>query len=126
MNLEDIISGWNGCVCSGEGGGGDLTTAQVTFINSAEGTSYTVYPPFYFIADGVIGTTLSPLTVAESLVLTVPLGENGAVWQLSTIDDINYDVLPTATGDVTIDFDNFAIIITGDGTITAAGSGGIA
>lgn len=29
MNLEDILAGWNGCVCSGEGGSSDFTTAQV-------------------------------------------------------------------------------------------------
>ena len=35
MNLEDIISGWNGCVCSGggSGGGGDYPVWHVT-INS--------------------------------------------------------------------------------------------
>ena len=33
MNLEDIISGWNGCVCSDGGSAGDcvLSTVSVTF-----------------------------------------------------------------------------------------------
>lgn len=39
MNLEDVLAGWNGCVCSGgEGGGGgssDFSTAQVTLICNA-------------------------------------------------------------------------------------------
>lgn len=126
MNLEDIISGWNGCVCSGGGGDSDVTTAQVTFINSVEGKSYSVFPPFYFIAEGVIGyNSFAPLIVGNSSVpVVVPLGENGAIWGLEIFNEVDYDVPPIATGDITIDLDNSVIIITGDGTITAAGSSG--
>lgn len=84
-------------------------------------------PPFYFVTEGVIGNNGPfPLIVAESPVgLTVPLGENGAVWPLYIFgNSIDSNVPPTATGDIAIDLDNSVIIITGDGTITAAGSVG--
>lgn len=122
MTIQEIIEAWNGCCADGgSGGGGEIPTATVTFINSASGYVYYVYP--VNLVDGVI--TQSEVRVETSVDLQMPLGENGTFIPLG--ENIDSDTAPVLTGDIeaVLDIDESLIgfKVTGDGTITLKGTG---
>lgn len=102
------------------GGGGDFSTAEVTFVNTEEGKEYTAHP--LVLSNGVI--KIDSFAVATSVTVTVPLGENGTVLGLDVIDPDSVSGAPTASGDIQFDLMAGGYVVTGDGTITAAGSRG--
>lgn len=126
MNLEDIISGWNGCVCSGGGESCDFSVATVTFINSASGKSYTLVPIWPTIGENELEypNGMSDLVeVFSSKVVGIPMYKDKAVLPLGGwFNDVDTEVPPIMTGGVSFDAPNFNI--TGDGTITFSGTKG--
>lgn len=103
----------------GGGGGGDFTTAEVTFVNTEDGKDYTARP--LVLSNGVI--KIDSFAVSTSVTVTVPLGENGTVLGLDVIEPDSTDgTPPTASGDIQFDIMAGGYVVTGDGTITAAGS----
>lgn len=106
----------------GGGGGGDLSSATVTFINTALGKYYAVLFPTFEPGDP--GLRASPLAVGDEVSVTTPLYKGVAyINPQIQIQEMNYDVMPTFTGGISLD--DGLIKITGDGTITAAGTGTI-
>lgn len=74
MNLEDIISGWNGCV-GGSCEVGNLKTAKVTFINSApDHGSYLVFVPHLVVEPMGIFLENDPVEVVNEVTLDIPIG----------------------------------------------------
>ena len=130
MNLEDVLAGWNGCVCSGEGGGGggeDITTATITFINTGgEGTVYGVNIPSVIYDDcfDYNHVFLDPesYSVTDSTDVIATLYKGKVIYPLNSIYDGDADTMPTSSGGVSIDMENNAIVVTGDGTLTWVGS----
>lgn len=102
------------------GGGGSGSTALVTFKNSADSTSYTVV---VVMADNTNGISISraQIATAEGDGFPVPLYNGKMTLPLENFSDVNQTVMPTLTGDVTLDMDNGAFVITGDCSITLAG-----
>lgn len=101
------------------GGGGDISTAEVTFKNtSPSGSPYYVYITKMY--DGEIFVDKIWVTSLDEIV-TVPLGPNGYI--LGTEDNIliNVDtsVMPSYEGDV--ELGEFGFVITGDCTFSFAG-----
>ena len=125
MNLEDIISGWNGCVCSDEGGGGgDIKTAHVTIICSN---------PLGAELDAVYGVIVMDdgiLAVAPSNAIS---GGDEFDLVLNDGDEFHGNIVDTAavtvvSGGITLgeveEWDGkyeTSITITGDCTITVTG-----
>lgn len=117
MNLEDIISGWNGCVCSG-GGGCDFSTATVHIVNNTDGSSVIGNCPLVGTLDGVTYTGTSFYIEEEEKDLTVILyGNNGAA--LNFADTISYTYV--ASGNIErVDPVYPAFFVTGDCTVTVS------
>lgn len=108
----------------GEGGGGggggssDFSTAQVEFFCS----QYYYHVDIPDIANDAVSLHHSDATTEESLLVTVPLYKgkyllNGG-FDLANVD---MNVMPTFTGNISLDTDTGYIVIEGNGTITAAG-----
>ncbi|MBO7733988.1 MAG: hypothetical protein J6S67_15595 [Methanobrevibacter sp.] len=93
MNLEDILAGWNGCTCSGEGGEGgggvvivtstmdeDFTvTLSKTYAELADSLSNGV--PVFWVSSNPYGYSMYPLLLCENndgCVVTF-MGTEGAV-----------------------------------------------
>ena len=101
-------------------GGGGGETATVNFINSAENTTYSILLPV-ISAEGV--TLTNEDVEGNENNFTIPINNGSFAISFSYLEDTNPEVMPTVTGDIQLDFENGLIIITGDGTFTAAGIG---
>lgn len=109
----------------GGGGSSDFSTAEVTFINSAEDTAYNVYiqtddvEGFLYI--GVPDNAVS-VDSTENYTVKLPFPADGAlVISLDSIaDDIDTLIEPIVTGGVFVDGDG-NLIIAGDGSVIFAG-----
>lgn len=97
------------------GGGGDLRTAQVTFINASEGpSSYDLLVPALNVVDLYIEVSHANFVPADDPHLrptTIVLGTNG---YYGTFDEFPSSAI--ATGGVR--YDEGDVYITGDGTLT--------
>ena len=126
--LHDLI--WGKPVNGGsEGGGGssDFSTAEVTFINVANGQGFS-YPYVVYVGDNdtdnLIFYTSNRITIVPngSKTVKLPIPVNGAlILGVEGIGSLDTSYLPTVTGDITLDMENFQFVITGSGTITASG-----
>lgn len=95
---------------SGSGGGSsEALSANVTFINSDDG--------FYYVV--INGTTYS---IADSQTVTIDLLGGYALIPYDAFTEINTDVSAIMTGKIVETQNGF--LVTGDGTITIAGTGG--
>ena len=104
----------------------DLTTAEVTFINSSEATNSPYYVNISQVVDDPVSTiVLSNIAVdAESSeTVVVPLYKGSFIMYTSNISQANQATPPVVTGGVEFDTTSGTamINITGDGTFTAAG-----
>ena len=115
----------------GEGGGdSDFSTAEVTFINNGVGLNnyYTVCLPHTEANDLIMDTV--PVRPGENAVINVPLYKGSFKINLITtavFNNMRDDTTPSVTGGVAIDpgeseADDPFLVITGDGTFTAAGT----
>ena len=103
----------------GSGGGGG-ETATVNFINIAADTTYSILLPV-ISAEGV--TLINEDVEGNENNFTIPINNGSFAISFSYLENANPEVMPTVTGDIQLDFENGLIIITGDGTFTAAGGG---
>ena len=111
---------------SGGGGGGggssDFSSAKVTFLNSAPTTYYEVAT--YGIFNDAVSTEILTVTFdGQEQTVEVPLYKGKAMIGMAGFRNVG-PVLPTTTGGVELDLDNFCFVVTGDGTITCEGDGG--
>lgn len=104
-------------------GGGE--TAELTLYNNAENNRiYSVVIPH--ITDNGVTTSKVDITVGEPTILILPIN-NGRIIIGIDNDYVFQDTsgAPTLTGAIELDLENMTIIISGDGTITATGTGPI-
>ena len=113
INIIDSVAS------TGGGGDSDFSIAKVTFISSAN-----KYYCSMIIIDGD-ANTFRQIEVTDVMPVTVEvvLYKAKTIMDLGIFSDIDGNVLPQTTGGVSIDFDNSAFIITGNGSFTAAGVG---
>lgn len=121
---NDIVTTYkmNEAIAEGGGGGGssDFSIAEVTFINSAEGGYYDVLLPY--VTEGRIEYGTGGATVSdEPVTVLVPLYQGVAGIGLDMFENIDDQVTPVVTGDITFDPETFYYVVMGDGTITLAG-----
>jgi hypothetical protein len=110
------------CEQPGEGGGGggdsDFSTATVEFICSQYRYSVTAVA----IESDEISVVTHDSYDDNPLTMTIPLYKGkysiSAAFDLTNVD---FNVMPTFTGDITLDMGTGAIVVAGDGTITCAG-----
>lgn len=105
------------------GGGGDFSTAEVTFINSSETASIYYVKPFAYATEE---NTLKAMTVKveTSEVVTFAIPASGKYEQTlsSMFGNIDYSIMPTTSGGVELNAQNGTLVITGNGTFSAAGT----
>ena len=107
----------------------DFSVAHVTFVNSAEtiNSSYTVAIPKVLTSpENAIYAMQTVVDSDSSVIVDVPLYKGKCIMDLRYISGINMSVDPTSTGGVSIvidpeEEDPPMLVITGDGTFTAAG-----
>lgn len=104
----------------GGGGGGDFSIAHVTFINSDDTKFYTV-TNLAMILDSHLEVDQVGVQSSENVDLVLYKGSVS----VSIFEDIDLETVPVVTGDISFDSDNGAFVITGDGSITLKGVGGI-
>lgn len=109
----------------GGGGGGDFSTAKVTFINSAVGKQYNVL--LVEVVDtpiaGLVGENI-PIGAEETI--EIPLYKGAAYINIqSQFANIDFSVMPSWTGGISLSEDQNYIKVTSDGTFTAAGSAAV-
>lgn len=111
-------------LAGGGGGSSDFSTAEVTFINSAEDTGYNVYIS-RDKGDLYIGVTDAFVSVdsTENYTVKLPIPNGGAtIISLDCIaDGFNTLIEPIVTGGVIVDEDG-NLIISGDGSVTFVGT----
>lgn len=106
----------------------DFTTATVTFINSSE------TPGSYFSISGLaivdaennmiyINDSDNLIMVETEYAATIPLYKDKYKVSMYIFNDVGATP-PSVTGNVTMDNDEFSLIITGNGTFTCEGTGG--
>jgi len=107
------------------GGGGDLSTAKVTFINSNPNGPYTVtilsHINYYW--HDTLGMA-SYIVGSGNVEVDVPLYKGCyaiGIGDCINVSEVDPGVMPTSTGGVEIDFENSLIIVTGNGSFTCAG-----
>lgn len=106
----------------GGGGGGDFSTAKVTFINTALGKVY--YVNLFVVSDspltGLVGGTI---TIGAEQTIEIPLYKGASYIEIqSQFSAIDFSVMPSWTGGVSLTDDQSYLKVTGDGSFTAAGS----
>lgn len=103
------------------GGGGDFSTAQVTFINADTTTSPYAVNAFYVDSDCI---NMSPFNVSESVTIEVPLYKGKTEMSAFILSQTSQSYMPTTTGGASLVLGQGApkFVITGDGTITAKGA----
>ena len=107
------------------GGGGDLSTAKVTFINSNPSAPYTVtiLSQKNYYSHDTLG--MASYTVGtNNAEVDVPLYKGCYAIRIGdciNVNDVDPQVMPTSTGGVELDFQNFLMIVTGNGSFTCAG-----
>lgn len=102
------------------GGGGDFSTAKVTFINSDDTKFYTVYS-LVMIRGSYMEVGKMEVSSSEAVDLVLYKGST----YVSEFDDIDYETPPVVTGNISFDADMGEFVITGDGSITLKGVGQI-
>lgn len=107
------------------GSGGGMETAEVTFINSGGADTYYYLINFIRINqdDKLVYDNAEEYVTNENIV-TFPLYNGSFILSLQSLGHTNVQVLPSATGNITIDLEDEYFEITGDGTITLAGRNG--
>lgn len=118
MNLEDIISGQNGCVCSGSGSC-DFSTATVHVVNNTGGL-VTGSCPLVDTFDGATYTATSFYIGEEEEekdVTVILYGNNGAAL---TFTDVNFYTYATSGNIERIDPVYPAFVVSGDCTVTVS------
>ena len=104
----------------GGGGGGDFSTAKVTFINSDDTKMYVVNKLAMIQGSYMeVGSVSVQSSEAVDLVLY-----KGSTY-VSEFENIDYDTPPVVTGNISFDADAGEFVITGDGSITLKGTGGM-
>lgn len=108
---------------SGGGGSSDFSTATVTFINSAApDRTYDVTLATVGndpdIEDAVYSGDGRTVIGGSQISVVVPLYKGRYVLPTDAFADVDFTVMPTTTGGVTV---SDAVYVTGDGTITLAG-----
>ena len=114
-NIEDGIA---------NAGSGDFSIAEVTFINTQSTSIYTLLGISCLSEDG-IKPGIIPIDSNESpdgVTIMFPLYKGKFAFSAEVFDGLSEAVEPTTTGDVSIDFDEGIITVTGDGTFVGAGS----
>lgn len=109
-----------------ECGSSDLSTAEVTFINSADSTKYLVTFPECDDAGGGSALILSQREIigGTPVTVTIPLYKGLMVLDVRYyLQSTDQGVTPTFSGNVSLS--GPYILITGDGSITFAGTGGV-
>jgi len=109
----DKMNALEQAVASGGGGGGDLSEANVTFVNNS--ATYLPCGCFYVYDWGDELGVMSDTGLFSSDTYIVPLYQGLAIWNFG--DDFPFNRV-TTSGDVAIDSEEFVIYITGDCTIT--------
>lgn len=102
------------------GGDGDLTAANVTFINSAEGSNPYQVKLMELTENGTM-ETIHDVNYGVNVTCKIPLYKGSAIYSLNIIKNANGNIEPTATGGVSINMSGLTITVTGDGSFTAAG-----
>ena len=103
----------------GGGGGGDLSPASVILKNSAEGKFYTY--KMTIINKDLNSMSFADITVYDETTVEIPLYKGTAYVPL-LVYDADESVMPVVTGDITLD-QSGTFKVTGDGSITFAGTG---
>ena len=101
----------------GGGGGGDLSIAEVTIINTNSGYFCSLYSTVFIDDDHI---SADAKRIYGETAIDVVTYQNNAILML---DDFDSDVDPVCTGGCTWDSDEWYFIITGPGTITVKGVG---
>lgn len=104
----------------GGGGGGDFSTAKVTFINSDNTKMYTVNK-LAMIQESYMEVGSVSVQSSETADLVLYKGST----YVSEFEDIDYDTPPVVTGNISFNADAGEFVITGDGSITLKGTGGM-
>ncbi len=104
-----------GIANGGGGGSSDLSTAEITFVNSGSSGAYNV--EITRVVDNALNTGTE--TISTSKTVTVPLYKGVYTISLMAVYNVNTEVLPTGSGGVTVDIDNLLVTFAGDGTFTA-------
>lgn len=103
-------------ISNGGGGGGDWTSAEVTFISSAKEYTYAglcVYEGEY----GGVALTVRP---SENMKIVIPLYKGIGYIRIADLDDIDFTVMPSTTGSIQLDNEQ-GYVVTGNGSVTMAG-----
>lgn len=104
----------------GGGGGGDFSTAKVTFINSDDTKVYSVNK-LVMIQGSYMEAGSVSVNSSEAVDLVLYKGST----YVSEFEDIDYDTPPVVTGNISFDAYAGEFVITGEGSITLKGVGGI-
>ena len=119
MGLVEMLFN-NAMIAEGGGGGGGASFADVTFISSNGG--YKIQGLITEDNEGFPHAGTITVTNAESVSFSVLLGSNGkARIYAGQFVGIDGETAPTVTGDII--FANTYFEVSGNGTITATGSG---
>ena len=103
------------------GGSSDLSLANVTFINSAPDTVYYIRGMFYLSNGEFVNDEVE---VYDNVTLSLVAYKTGYPYAMAGIQNADYSVMPSATGGAAIDMNKLVILVSGDGTFTAAGMPG--
>lgn len=123
-NVHDRLNNLDYPIGAAPSGGG-METAEVTFINSGGADTYYYLTNFIRInqEDKLVYDNAEEY-VSSEIIVTLPLYNGSYIFSLQSLGHENTQVLPSATGNITIDLENEYFEITGDGTITLAGRAG--
>lgn len=121
-SCRNIINGVE--YVGGGGGSSDFSTAEVTFINSLQGSVYGVAELVQLTDSGMIISSdennIHAVNYGENVVITFPLYKGAFIANPELIFyRIGIETMPITTGN--IELSEAGIIITGNGTFTAEG-----
>lgn len=119
-NYDPSIPAPSGGGGGGGGGSSDFSTAKVTFINSDETKLYIVNK-LVMIQGSYMEVGSVSVQSSETADLVLYKGST----YVSEFEDIDEDTPPVVTGNISFDADAGEFVITGDGSITLKGIGGI-
>ena len=115
MVVSEVIDLVAPLIHSGGGGGGDWTSAEVTFICSANSYIYTGL----CVLEGEYGGGALTIRASESVKVEIPLYKGVGYILTNDLEDIDFEVIPSLMGGIR--FDDVGFKVTGDGSITIAG-----
>lgn len=105
------------------GGGGDLSTAEVTFVdcNTEGSSSYDVVCPKVEVESDTISCGTFSVNNTAPKKVSVPLYKNSLYLDPHLFSNLDYSVMPTTEGDIEFDSEKIMFHIYGNGTITLKG-----